>query len=98
MGLGYRIVYGGEEPMSVKKKSWVRLRAMIAGMLLIFSLIVRFAWPEGTEQLRDYLLPGVQSVTEQAFNQLCVDLRRGDHVMEAVEVFCSTIIDEAYAH
>ena len=70
----------------------MRLRTMIASMLLLFSLTVRFVWPDGTEQLRKYLIPGVQTVTERAFMQLCDDLRGGETTMDAVEVFCSKII------
>ena len=92
MALGYRVVYSGKEAVSRGEKSTVRLRTMIACMLLLFSLTVRFIWPDGTEQLRKYLLPGVQTVTEQAFLQLCEDLRGGETTMDAVELFCSKII------
>lgn len=95
MVLGYRIVYGGDEPANFCDKSTGRLRTMVAVMFLMFSLIVRLSWPEGAEQLRTYLLPGVQTVTEQAFNQLCSDLRQGEPVAYAVEAFCSRIINES---
>lgn len=93
--MGYRIVYGPQpEPESRKAGGTVRLRTMIAAAFLIFSLVVRLTWNEGSEIMRQILLPGDLSVTEQAFSEMITDLREGESVADAFTVFCRAVLDE----
>lgn len=94
--MGYRIVYGPQikKPI-VRTGSNGRLRTMIAAAFLVFSLVVRLTWPDGTEVLQSILLPGDLTVTEQAFSVMISDLRDGEPITDAVTVFCQTVIDDA---
>ena len=94
--MGYRIVYGPTEDRHHEAvEGSFRLRTMIAAILVVFSLIVRLTWQEGTDMLREYLLPGEQTLTQEAFSELVVDLREGEHLKDALTVFCQTILDES---
>lgn len=94
--MGYRIVYGPEiKAQPQRTGSSARLRTMIAAAFLLFSIIVRLTWQEGTEIMRQALLPGDLTVTEQAFSEMITDLRQGEPVADAVTVFCRTVLDEA---
>lgn len=93
--MGYRIVYGTQrEQESQKTGGTGRVRTMIAAAFLIFSLIVRLTWQEGSEIMRQFLLPGDLSVAEQAFSEMISDLREGEPVADAFTVFCRVILDE----
>ena len=91
--MGYRIVYG-PMPKTRKLRNYraPRLRIMAAAFLLLFVLVVRQAWPDGAEILREYLLPGERSVTEAAFGEMVTDLQNGQSVGEAVTAFCKEIV------
>lgn len=93
--MGYRIEYGPEMKTSEPEKR-SSLRTWIAGALLLFSLVVRISWQEGTEILQSVLLPGDLSVTEIAFSEMMTDLRSGVTVADAVSVFCQRVIDGTY--
>lgn len=94
--MGYRIVYGPEVRLvSGRTGSTARLRTMIAGAFLLFSILVRLTWQEGAEAMQKLFLPGDLTVTEQAFSEMVTDLRDGETVKDAVVVFCQRILDEA---
>ena len=94
--MGYRIVYGPTENGHREAVGgFARLRTMVAVILVMFSLLVRLTWQEGTDKLREYLLPGEQTLTQEAFSELVVDLRKGEHLKDALTVFCETIFNES---
>ena len=94
--MGYCIVYGQEaERKYTAQGRFTRLRTMIAASFLIFSLVVRLTWEDGTEKLRSIFMPEPLSVTEQAFSELVTDLQEGQTLSDALTIFCSTIINEA---
>lgn len=68
---------------------------MVAVSFLVFSIIVRLIWPEGTSMLQSCFLPNECSVTEEAFSVLITDIKNGTTLEDAVWAFCSSIIDEA---
>ena len=68
---------------------------MIAAAFLIFTMIVRLCWQDGSIIMKEYLLPQHLTVTEKAFSELVVDLREGQPVKEVLTVFCLSILDEA---
>ena len=92
--MAYRIVYGGTTPVQdppVRGRS--HLQIMTAACLLLFALAVGQFWPRGRDVLRDFLLPGEPTVTEQAFSDLVSDLSQGIKLEEAMAAFCQQIID-----
>lgn len=92
--MAYRIDYGGSPPIS-KPQSRLRLRTMTAAFFLLFVLLVRSRWPDGTEKLRHALLPGTQRETQTAFDTLLGDLRTGQPLQEALHAFCQQLVDDA---
>ena len=92
--MGYRIEYPGREPVAPQySRTGVRLRSMVAAAIFVFAVTVRLLWPEGPDALRQMFLPGALTVTEQAFSQLMTDLREGDSLEYAVDVFCRRVVD-----
>lgn len=92
--MGYRVVYGPMPKMAKKQeRKPLRLQMLTATFLLLFAWTVRQAWPEGREVLRQYLLPGEPTVTEEAFRNMLEDLRQGEPVLDAVSAFCAEIVE-----
>lgn len=90
----YRIEYGSAiPPQYIKKKKPLRLQIMTAIFLLTFSLLVRQFFPAGTQKLRQILLPGTPSVTQEALDMLMGDLRDGESLGDAFTAFCVYIVD-----
>ena len=92
--MSYRIDYGCATPMKYCKNRGRRyIRMLTAVSLILFALAVGKFWPQGRQVLREYLLPGEPSVTEQAFFELVSDLSEGMKIQDALLVFCEQIID-----
>ena len=92
-GMGYKIVYGTDSmQVASASESGGRLRLMTAACLLVFCMLVRCFWPEGTGLLREIILPGEPTATEQAFDRMLEDLRLGESLGDAVTVFCKDVI------
>lgn len=91
--MAYRIIYG-EDPVITKQRRSrpLRLQTMTAVFFLLFALLVSFTWSEGTEKLREYLIPGERSVTQAAFQTFVEDLQEGEPVGDALTTFCRDII------
>ena len=62
--------------------------------LLLFVLLVKQSWPEGTDKLKTYLLPGGEG-TDMAIETLVDRIHDGEPLGQALEVFCRQIIDNA---
>lgn len=93
--MGYRIVYGPMPKVpKVNNHKPLRLQAMTAMFALLFVLTVRQAWPEGTELLREFLLPGESNVTESAFSEMIVNLQEGQPLGDAFTAFCRQIVED----
>lgn len=96
--MAYRIVYG---PMPKgtcpERRSTFRFHLLTAVFLLLFVLLVRQAWPEGTERLRSVLLPGEPGSTEKAVQVLLTDVQEGEPIGDAVTAFCRQIIENGQA-
>ena len=91
--MGYRIEYGPAIPTQyVHNTKPVRIQSMTAVCLLLFSLTVRLFFPAGTAQLREYLLPGELTVTQQAVDTLMDNIRNGESFENSVTTFCKYII------
>lgn len=91
--MAYRIEYGPPFQPPQKKRSTTRLRIMTAACLLLFVLLVRQAWPEGTEKLRQFLLPGEPTVTQEAFYSMIEGIQDGVPMGDALTAFCQQIVD-----
>ena len=93
--MAYRIDYG---PAITKKMingaGQLRWQTMTAAFLLLFVLLVKQSWPEGTDKLKTYLLPGGEG-TDMAIETLVDRIHDGEPLGQALEVFCRQIIDNA---
>ncbi len=70
-----------------------RLRGMIAGVLLAFSLLVKCFWPEGSERIRAVVLPDELTKTQKAVQSLFIRVKDGDALQDALTAFCVEIIE-----
>lgn len=92
--MSYRIEYGPAIPNRyIAKHNPLRLQSMTAACLLIFSLAVRQFFPAGTEKLRQLLLPGEFSITQEAVNAFMGDIRSGESLGDSFTAFCEFMID-----
>ena len=95
--MGYRIDYAGMPVTKIiRPKNGIGLRAMVAAAFMVFCVMVRLLWPEGTNTLKTFLVPGELSVTEQAFSTLVTDLREGQTLEDSIWCFCKSVIDQAH--
>lgn len=93
--MAYRINYGTDaSKQHANEGSQLRWQAMTAVFLLLFVLMVKQIWPEGTDKLRDCLLPGGEG-TQAAFQAFAADLHEGETVGEALTAFCRQVIENA---
>ena len=91
--MSYRIEYGPAIPSRyVTRNSFLRLRSMTAACLLLFCLTVRHVFPEGSEKLRQILLPGEPSVTQQAVETFMSNIRNGEDFTDSLTTFCEYIV------
>ena len=90
----YRIEYGPVIPKQhIQRRNPLRLQAMTAVMLLLFSFAVRQIFPAGIEKLRNILLPAAPGITQEALDAFMCDLRSGESLGNSFTAFCSYIID-----
>lgn len=92
--MAYRIEYGpATPPQYIKRPKLLKLQIMTAVCLLLFTLLVRQAFPAGADKLRQILLPGTPGVTQQALDTLMGNLRDGAPVGDSLTAFCQYMID-----
>ena len=95
--MAYRIDYAPATP--VRKTGPGKIlhwQMMTAVFLLIFTFLVSQTWPEGTQKLRAYLLPG-DGTAEAAFQEFVTGVNAGEPVGEALTAFCRQIIENGQA-
>lgn len=96
--MAYRIVYGPVKGrQGTGRGGGLRIQTMTAAWLLVFALTVSRVWPEGTDKLREYLLPG-QDGTQAAVMELMTEIQAGEPVGEALTAFCRQIIENGKIH
>ena len=90
--MNYKIEYGCGV---VKQKNHTVLKLKLKPLLIsaiILCAAALFIWPNGRILVRDLLLPGDEAVTAAALTGLVHDLKDGQSIEAAVEVFCREII------
>ena len=90
--MSYRVVYGPMPRQKPAGNGIFRLQIMTAVCLLMLSMGIRAAWPEGREVLRQYLIPGTATVTQEAFGNMMEGLQTGQPIGESVTAFCRQIV------
>ena len=91
--MGYRITYGDPVPAPYPKQDKPsRLRLMTAAWFFAFIVMVRLFFPAGSAQLRAYLLPDPQNITQSAVDTFMYHIRNGEQLGDALFAFCHQII------
>lgn len=87
--MGYRIVYdarGGKYEVRVHRP-WHFWIVCSISLLLIYVF-----WEDGAAYIREAMIPGDNQVTLAALRNLSEQLRQGENIRTAVEVFCRDVI------
>lgn len=96
--MGYRIEYdSGKRQYEVRRVCPWRLPLMAAGAFAVFLLLTSLLWPEGIEAMKELLIPGDNTVTLRALEEMAEDLKAGASISDAVTVFCKEILQSAEA-
>lgn len=87
--MGYRIVYdarGGKYEVRVHRpwRFWI-----VCGISLLLIFVF---WEDGAAYIREAMIPGDNQVTLAALRNLSEQLRQGENIRTAVEVFCRDVI------
>lgn len=94
--MSYRIVYAGTEPSHgrtcFQKGRFYRL---LAGFFLLFCLLTKVCWPEGSDMMSRIVFSGDPEVTAQAVSVFMQHLRAGEDFSDAVTAFCLEITEHA---
>lgn len=95
--MGYRIDYIHDMHASGTgaERNYGRMRALIAVLFICMTLTVKSYWPEGTERMRDFLLPQRVSAGQACFQALISDLRQEVALRDALTVFCTDLLAHA---
>jgi len=94
--LPYQIIYGPMPPVKQAGRHGIlRFQVLTAAFMLLFVITVRHVWPEGTQTLREFLIPGEPTVTEAAFHEMMADIQDGEPLPDALTAFCRQIVDES---
>ena len=64
-----------------------RIQGIICLFLLIFALMIRFSWPEGTEMIRGMLISDELGRGAEAFWNMLQYVESGEELSDAIAVF-----------
>lgn len=90
--MAYIVRYGGQVPVTHRKKNRVRGKWLAAVGILATAAAVEIFWPEGVEAFRSLLIPGQDAVTMGAFLDLVSGLQEGEGFSECMTAFCREVI------
>lgn len=91
--MGYRIDYDkGTARYEVSRNRPWRRFVLTAVCFVLFLVLTGWFWPEGSDLIRDILIPGNDAVTVHAFAKFTEELREGTSIRDAVTVFCREVL------
>ena len=91
--MSYRIDYsisGNLKRTTAKKKPWT----LTLTLLLVFLFLVNSCWPRGQAVLQQLLWPGDPETTQHALESFVTQLRYGEPLTDAIELFCLEILED----
>lgn len=91
--MGYRVDYRPVRKMRRIERTRMRLPVMTAGFFLAFLVLVNSCWPRGRAVLREIMVSGNLETAANALETLAVQLRDGDKLSSAAEVFYDRIVE-----
>ena len=95
--MSYQIDYGfSRKPPrnSIRNRTWI----FTLTVFLAFIFFVNSCWPKGQSVLQKLLWPGDPQTTQQALETFVAQIRHGELVAEAVELFCLEILENENIH
>ncbi len=90
--MSYHIDYvssGKQQKNPVRKRPWI----FTLTLLLVFVFLVNNCWSRGQEILQELLWPGDPETTQQALETFVTQLRYGEPMKDAIELFCLEILE-----
>ncbi len=96
--MAYRVDYLPVKKIRGAEKCRSRIAALTALFFLLFVFLIHNTWPRGTQVLQGLLFPGDVQAAAAALEDLTQNLRTGQPLPEALEVFCQTIVQEGKNH
>jgi hypothetical protein len=91
--MAYRVVYHPDRKEPEKSGgSGFRITLFTLIFLGFFVVIVNCCWPAGRERLQYLFIP---EESKAAVHELVDDLKHGESLADAVQVFCETVIENA---
>lgn len=89
--MSYQIIYGQTHKRPKKAWRWIGATAFSLLLGILFGLRLF-----GLEAISlNGLIPGDCSVTSGAWNTMLNRIQMGDDLLEAIDVFCRTVVDGA---
>ena len=87
--MAYKIRYdSAAKPLN---SHFVRVQAIMAAFLLAFIFCINILSEQGSQMIRNYLLPQ-ENMTVTAAETLVTHLENGVSFMDAIDVFCESIL------
>lgn len=92
MALKYRIVYGSYSRYQ-KRSIFNKPIQYLFPLLLCAAFVLCLVYSPDHSKYYELLLPGDPAVTTDAFRQLSDAIRSGETFIDALDVFCETVMD-----
>ena len=93
--MGYRIIYGGKDPLTKNKKAGFMPVIAVVCIFLLGIYIIGGGGGTRMQRFQQMLMPWTQPHVQEALDIFQTDLRRGVSFPEAAEAFCRELIHEA---
>ena len=92
----YRIEYDkSTQKYEIKSKHSLRFSFILLTCYILFFILTAAFWPDGRAFIQEFLIPGDNAVTIEAFSTMTRELRSGVSFNDAIYTFCHEIIDDA---
>lgn len=93
--MGYRVEYGSVRKVRNLDSRFSRKAAFTGMFLLLFLVLVKICWPQGSAILQEFFLPGNGAVTAAALDTFAEELRSGESLVQAFTAFCRQVLGSA---
>ena len=91
--MGYRVYYSPEDNNKYPTRNKQGNTPYLRYLGVILTVILVLTVPQLRSHLRQWLIPGDETVTSEAFTQMVESIGEGQSVGEAVTAFCQEILD-----
>lgn len=92
--MSYSIRYGPHKTKKPEKDS-PKKYYYFGILLVLIAGALHFLWPQGTETLRQILVPWADGPTVEAFQKMLAQVGEGENISDALLAFCREIVSNA---